>query len=368
MNYEDYTVGIICAIATEFAAACALLDKEHTLLPRRSHHDDNAYTLGEIGDHNVVIATLPSGKYGIASAAVVAKDMLHSFPFIRIGLMVGIGGGAPTSEHDIRLGDVVVGRGILQYGYGKAIQGRKFKIKGSLNSPPTELLTALSKLEANHKIKGHQIAQSVSAMIRKNPRMKTEYECPGTGEDRLFEAESVHAHDNRPCNISCNSSAPPIIERRTRTPNENNPAVHYGRIASSDMLMKDAKWRDTLANEHDVLCFEMEAAGLTDNFPCVVIRGICDYSDTHKNDMWQGYAAAVAASYAGEFLRSMPSWQFKITGSLQDVNNSGVSVSWLLMRTLAIRTGKNTWQQQLAYVREKSWTSYLSLKLTIRSI
>ena len=60
--------------------------------------------------------------------------------------------------------------------------------------------------------------------------------------------------------------------------------VYYGLIASADKLMKDAIARDQLIKEHDILCFEMEAAGLMNNFPCVAIRGICDYSDSHKND------------------------------------------------------------------------------------
>ena len=55
----------------------------------------------------------------------------------------------------------------------------------------------------------------------------------------------------------------------------------------------------------DCICFEMEAAGLVDSFPCLVIRGVSDYADSHKNDRWQGYAAAVASAYAKELLVSM---------------------------------------------------------------
>ena len=73
-----------------------------------SPNNDNIYTLGKIGEHNVVIAVLPDGEYGIASAASVAIHMLYSFPNIRLGLMVGISGGAPSRKHDIRLGDIVV--------------------------------------------------------------------------------------------------------------------------------------------------------------------------------------------------------------------------------------------------------------------
>ena len=63
--------------------------------------------------------------------------------------------------------------------------------------------------------------------------------------------------------------------------------------------------RDELAREKGILCFEMEAAGLMNNFPCLVIRGISDYSDTHKNDDWQGYAAMTAAAYAKDVLRQI---------------------------------------------------------------
>src|SRR5271155_3004567 len=101
---QDYQVGWICAVQTEYVVACELLDEEHPSQPRSSPHDNNAYTFGRIGHHNVVIACLPRGRYGITSAASVARDMLHSFPSMQFGLMVGIGGGAPSERHDIRLG------------------------------------------------------------------------------------------------------------------------------------------------------------------------------------------------------------------------------------------------------------------------
>ena len=74
--------------------------------------------------------------------------------------------------------------------------------------------------------------------------------------------------------------------------------------------MRDATTRDTLARTlepgQDVLCFEMEAAGLMGNFPCLVIRGVCDYADAQKSKRWQEYAAAVAAAYAKELLSVVP--------------------------------------------------------------
>ena len=48
--------------------------------------------------------------------------------------------------------------------------------------------------------------------------------------------------------------------------------VHYGTIASGNQVMRDAAERDRVSAEFGgVLCFEMEAAGLMNSFPCLVI-------------------------------------------------------------------------------------------------
>lgn len=185
MKLKDYTVGWICAVQTEFVAACQFLDEEHLPPPDLSPYDDNAYAFGRIGSHNVVIASLPKGKYGLVSAASVAKDMLRSFNTIRFGLMVGIAGGAPSRKHDIRLGDVVVSSpvgktgGVIYYNYGKSVQGKPFERTGSLNSPPKFLLTALTKISATHEAHGHHLAESVNQMVGKNGRLESKYRYPG---------------------------------------------------------------------------------------------------------------------------------------------------------------------------------------------
>lgn len=88
-----YTVGWICAIEPEYVAAQVFLDDVHEGPEVVSPNDSNDYALSRIGKHNVVIATLPEGEYGTSRAAIVGTNMLHSFPNIRIGLMVGIAGG-----------------------------------------------------------------------------------------------------------------------------------------------------------------------------------------------------------------------------------------------------------------------------------
>jgi nucleoside phosphorylase len=115
LTREAYTVGWVCALHTELAAAQEMLDKEHEDL-EREEHDDNLYSFGSIAGHNVVIVCLPAGRIGNNPAAVVASEMRAAFKGIRFGLMVGIGGDVPSEEADIRLGDVVVGQPYKTHG------------------------------------------------------------------------------------------------------------------------------------------------------------------------------------------------------------------------------------------------------------
>jgi nucleoside phosphorylase len=131
----------------------------------------------------------------------------------------------------------------------------------------------------------------------------------------------VYSDENRSCEEICGSGTPKeprLVARRERRA-DDSPAVHYGTIASANQLMEDACIRDKLAAEKDVLCFEMEAAGLMNQFPCVVIRGVCDYSDTHKNSEWQGYAAMAAAAYAKDLLSRIPPSQVEAERKISEV-------------------------------------------------
>ncbi|KAI9772445.1 MAG: hypothetical protein M1840_000648 [Geoglossum simile] len=296
---KDYTIGWICAISMEYVAAQAFLDERHKGPECVSPNDNNDYTLGRVGKHNVVIAVLPDGEYGISSAASVARDMLHSFPNVRIGLMVGIGGGAPSRKHDIRLGDIVISAprngksGVFQYDFGKTIQ----------NQTTNCLRTAVSGLRAQYESEGHQLETTINTVLDKKPRLRKKYKRPDSSSDRLYQSGVTHPPNNESgCTSVCGNDPSNLISRPERTEEEDNPAIHYGMIASANQLIKDALVRDTLAAEEDVLCFEMEAAGLMNHFPCLVIRGICDYSDSHKNKEWQGYAAMAAAAYAKDLL------------------------------------------------------------------
>ncbi|KAK2800229.1 hypothetical protein FQN50_008193 [Emmonsiellopsis sp. PD_5] len=310
-SVRSYEVGWICAVQTEYVVAMELLDDKFQTPPDIPPEDQNVYTFGRMGNHYLAIACLAKGKYGLTSAASVAKDMMRSFPGLRFGLMVGIGGGAPSKKNDIRLGDVIVsapsGRigGVIHYEFGKMIQDKGFKNTGTLASPPPFLLNALQKLSALHESRGHRISETVKGMIQRNIRLR-KYQRPDMQTDVLYRSTFAHSESGISCAKCCVPRIDRIEERPQRGPDENDPIIHYGLIASADRVMKDANIRDHLAKTEEVLCFEMEAAGVMDRFPCVVIRGICDYADTHKNDQWQGYAAATAAAYAKELLGVIP--------------------------------------------------------------
>ncbi|KAI4729850.1 hypothetical protein E4T49_02152 [Aureobasidium sp. EXF-10728] len=310
-----YTVGWICAIKPEFVAAQEFLDEEHEPPAYVALKDNNSYALGRMHHHNVAIAMLPDGEYGLSSAAVVARDMLHTFPNIRIGMMVGIGGGAPTSKNDIRLGDVVVSSprlghsGVFEYDFGKTIQEQEFTYTKHLDQPPPSVRAAVGHLQADIDRKGHNIREVVQAIVDKNKRLR-KYRRPDSSTDVLYRSDFLHPSDTESCAKACDEG-------------DDDPAIHYGLIASANQLMKDATIRDRLAAERGVLCFEMEAAGLMNHFPCLVVRGICDYSDTHKNDSWHGYSAMTAAAYAVEVLRRIPQNKVEAEAKIVDAISSG---------------------------------------------
>jgi nucleoside phosphorylase len=318
LNAEDYTIGWISPLSTELAASMAMLDEEHLALPT-TPSDHNIYTLGRVGQHNIVMAGLPAGLLGPSSAASVAAKMRTSFPWIRFGLLVGIAGGAPSPDKDVRLGDVVVSQpmeqsgGVVQFDSGTIVEGKLVR-SGSLNAPPTILLSAITWLTAKHMSKTNDFVRHLNTVL---DAVHSDFTYPNV-EDQLF--ESSYEHEGGDTCVNCDIRR--LVPRIPRP----NPTVHYGLIASANRVIQDGLERDKLGKEFNVLCFEMEAAGLMNEFPCIVIRGISDYADSHKNEIWQRYAATTAAVYAKELLCTIAERVPNSTMLRQDPNQ-GVSIS-----------------------------------------
>ncbi|KAJ5826711.1 hypothetical protein N7447_003474 [Penicillium robsamsonii] len=309
LTHDDYTVGWVCVLECELNASRALLDEEHERLPA-AEKDDNAYLLGKMGGHNVIIA-FPA-VYGVGAAAQTATNMIRTFRNLRFGLMVGIGGAAPNPARfgrpgeDMRLGDVVVSEpkgdegGVVHYDLGQRKADGKLHKRSHLNKPPMFLLTAMKLLRSDHPFGRGEMNRYIARIgqLSETSEIFEAYQHPGRDNDRLYRVDYDHEDGEEDC-TRCDTNS-----TETRAPRKSDaPVVHYGLIASGNAVIKDPRYRDELRKAWNVACFEMEAAGLMDNFPCLVIRGISDYSDTHKNDIWQPYAAVTAAAYAKDLLR-----------------------------------------------------------------
>jgi nucleoside phosphorylase len=186
---------------------------------------------------------------------------------------------------------------VVQYDLGKT-KPSGFEQTGSLNFPPTVLLNALAILEAKHMRGKHRLREYLSKLDS-----LPDFTREAAGPDTLFKASYDHHEKGAATCKDCDTSY--LADRESR---RQELVVHYGTIASGNQVMRSAAERDRVSAElGGVLCFEMEAAGLMDSFPCLVIRGICDYADSHKNKRWQPYAAGAAAAYAKEVLSVIPS-------------------------------------------------------------
>jgi nucleoside phosphorylase len=231
----------------------------------------------------------------------------------------------PSKEADIRLGDVVVSKptrdfgGVVQYDFGRTVGQAVFERTGRLNRPPQILLTAIARLQADQMIEPSRIPEFISDVVATYPRMRAEFTYHGQEQDRLFDATCDHYGLENNCG-NCGTSR--LVTRPAR--DRHDPVIHYGLIASGNQVIKHGGTRDKLGQELGILCFEMEAAGLMDNFPCLVIRGICDYADSHKNKQWQGYAAATAAAYAKELLSVIHPNQVEETPAAMPVTNANL--------------------------------------------
>lgn len=295
---EDYTIGIICALELEEVAVRATLDEVYNET-RIGSQGRYFYTVGRIGAHNVVLAYL-RGQLTVTTAFM---DMMDSFP-IKFGLMVGVGGGVPNERMDIRLGDVMVSQPDGVHGgvvHLKYMEDGLFQSEWVLNKPPQPLLGAVLSLKIHDGQQWDNLSATLEAMFAKTPQMRDQFGHQGRENDELFEASYKHV-DGKTC-AKCDRSR---LVRDRRSRRADGPKVHYGKIATSFMPVWNGTTRDRIAREEGIRCFEMEAVGFMETFPCVMIRGVCDYADSHGNERWKGYAAATAAAFARELILCTP--------------------------------------------------------------
>ncbi|PLN79522.1 purine and uridine phosphorylase [Aspergillus taichungensis] len=196
-----------------------------------------------------------------------------------------------------------------------------------MNLPPVVLRGAVMDLAARYEEEGNGLEDAIDGVLGRMPGMRKRYERPERGRDRLCRSGSVSLDgDGLSCVEACGEDPSKLVWRHEGSEEGESPEIHYGMIASADRPMKDARVRDKLATENDILCFETSAAGLMNYFPCLVVRGISDYSDSHDCSEWQGYAAMAAAAYGKDLLCRIPASRVEAEKKLGDTL-SGVDVN-----------------------------------------
>jgi nucleoside phosphorylase len=346
-NRNAFQIAIICALPLESDAVEAMFDdfweKDDTY--GKAGGDSNAYTTGRIGGHNVVLVFMPG--MGKGHSASVTASLRSSFEEIRLGLVVGIGGGVPSTPDDgkeILLGDVIISTGIVQYDLARQFSDqaiRKDTLQDNLGRPNVEIRAFLSKVNSRQgrlRLK-ENMSVYLADLCRKEGFEELKY--PGADNDILYPPSYRHKHhnlsacticarcvnkDDRVCDNALDSSCTELkcddkkqlsrarlLKARSNVAGDPSvsielakaqaPEIHFGLIASGDLVMKSGHHRDEIAAKEKVIAFEMEGAGVWDNIPTIVIKGVCDYADSHKNKKWQRYAASVAAACMKAFLK-----------------------------------------------------------------
>ncbi|KAL7789821.1 nucleoside phosphorylase domain-containing protein [Trichoderma ceciliae] len=344
---DGFDIAIICAIDTEYNAVCLIFDEfwdEDGDVYGRAIGDNNTYTTGRIGKHNVVVALLP--QMGKINAAAAAANFRSSYSHLELVLLVGICGGVPNpsrGENEILLGDIVISKSVVQYDFGRKYTDkfiRKDTLDDNLSKANKNIRTLLKSFETERGLDllqtqtaRHLIQLQDKAKVKKRrPGVKFKYGYPGTATDRLFKPSYLHKHRSETDNCSVCSSGPDAIcdEARHSSCHEiecdekqlvtretlkdkqelekenvqdaQEPMIHLGAIASGDSVMKCGLERDKVSKQEGVIAFEMEGAGVWEEVPCIIVKSVCDYADGHKNKSWQNFAAATAAAAAKALL------------------------------------------------------------------
>ncbi|KAJ9602886.1 hypothetical protein H2200_012666 [Cladophialophora chaetospira] len=359
---HEFSIALICALRKESDAVLALFDghwRDHGGEYSKVEGDNNIYWTGWIGDHNVVLVQMPG--MGNTKAAGVTSSLTASFPRIRLSLVVGICGGVPgRTKQEMILGDVVMSTRIVQLTlasrYPDTLVVKEIH-KDQIGRPNMEIAAFLEQLQGRESFRRIQSETTKWTKTLREDDVEA-YDYPGREDDKLYEAGYRHKHqdpiicdvcacceryDDPVCDtarkmtcaqLRCDESKLVARKRLQRHPSEDelvaenskrafpdmaatvpDPKIHFGPVASGDWVIKSQTHRDTV--DQEVIAYEMEGSGVSHNLPTVVIKGVCDYADSHKNKDWQNYAAATAAACMKAVIRAWPKVDYNVNIGLQ---------------------------------------------------
>ena len=290
-------------------------------------HDDAGNALGVT--EPVVCAH--ASRQGLTSTTFGVTALLHAFPTVNYVVLCGVAAGVPTpapsfadwqstlpaaasrtkadydrvllkhGETDVRLGDIVVGDGAIQFDFGKKTM-TGFEPRGEPVRACEQMRTVTERLYERMRSNGER---PWDAYIEQAIAKTSEHRSKPVKRPKQ---DKLHRH-----RIERNEAGDLVVVVSQEAMSRGKPAydvpkgkpnVFRAKIGSSDMVMKDSLERDKLGRNHRVGALEMEgsaaleaASGIGD-CKAIIIRGICDYADPDKNDDWWMYAACAAAGYS----------------------------------------------------------------------
>lgn len=333
---KDYRIAVMCALEIESSAVGAMFDEnwEKVVKYPKPEGDSNAYTMGRIGEHNVVLAYMPG--IGKVNSAKVANSFKTTFPEIRLGLIVGICGGAPfirkhhshPREIPVWLGDIIISTEVVQYDLGILHTDELTTmdtLDNTLGRPNEEIRSFLHSVRSY--LHGEELLGKTCEYLESFSKVKN-FEKPnyqGVEMDILYKADFLHKHhDATDCSCSkgekkvcqeahdstcedLNCTSKQSVQRTRPKEGENNaaapkPCIYFGPFASGDSVIKSAEVRDELVKSKNIFGFEMEGAGAWESMPIVVMKSVVDYADSHKSYRWQKYGSACAAACMKAFV------------------------------------------------------------------
>ncbi|KAE8150415.1 nucleoside phosphorylase domain-containing protein [Aspergillus avenaceus] len=280
---SNIKICIICALKLEADAVTSLLD---TTYPMNPYHDKESQRRQR--------SSLPSRRNNT----------------LQLAILVGICGAIPKHHNGrhIMLGDIIISKSVTEYSLGTLLPGYKNNLSANHNPSTLNFKTLASDLEKSY----HSLETQTSAYLHKTQHSTIH---PSAQQILPFHPNYPHKHrhrqtcksnacfENRVCQDAIASScdelncAPQYLLPRYPV-HSIRPSIHFGSVASGDIVMKSGVLRDVFAEKEGVVAFEMEAAGVWAYLPCLVVKGVCDYADSHKEKSWQGFAALSAAACA----------------------------------------------------------------------
>ncbi|KAK5682015.1 hypothetical protein LTR17_027434 [Elasticomyces elasticus] len=329
---STFHIAIICALLEERLAVEALMTRHfksegHTY--GIADGDENSYTLGEFGGKAVVLVA--PRDMGITNTGDLAHGMRNSFKNISYAFVVGITGGAPFTyderknewqQSHIHLGDVIVSTHVIDSGFGKEHDNffeTRSEIQHVLSRATARVANFVNSLKDGETL--DRVIRGMKAKFDESPKLQIDkYVHPGPDRDHVYASDHRHKHhEPTTCSICARCTdwyGDVCLEARQATCQElgcrpiySNPVrptkIHFGTYASGNAVMKSARRRDKLIRDDHIIGFEMEGAGAWEILPTIVVKGVVDYADGHKNKLWREYPAAQAALCAAALVQEV---------------------------------------------------------------